>query len=155
MGGGSAAVKPIKIQVTGQSPLSASDICAQFLDTARWSEFTGYGLLPGIRSAQFETRTPNLVGSRIRVCNTDSSTHLEEIIQWDEDTGFSLRFQDFQPPLSHLASCFVESWSLRSDGDGTHITRSMELVPRNWLGSILLRPIAKMMQKAFEKQKET
>lgn len=41
------------------------------LELSRWPEFTGHLLLPGIKSAAFEVRTPNGLGSRIRVHNLE------------------------------------------------------------------------------------
>lgn len=42
-----------------------------------------YGPLPGIREAEFEAKTAEIVGTRIRVTNRDGSTHVEEIVEWE------------------------------------------------------------------------
>ena len=75
-------MKPIAFNCTETIPLPPEDIAAQILDVAKWPDFRGYGPIPGIKSAEFETRTPNVVGSRIRVLNLYGSTHVEEIVEW-------------------------------------------------------------------------
>lgn len=144
-------MKPIEVQVVGQTHQSPQEICAQFLDTSRWSEFTGYAILPGIKEAHFETRTPGLVGSRIRVQNTDGSSHVEEIIEWDAANRIALRFQEFSPPLQRIASYFVETWEFHQVAGGTQVTRRMSMVPKGLLGWVLLMPISRLMKKAFER----
>ena len=61
------------------------EIARQILDLDLWPGFEGYGPLPGIRAAEFEARTPEVVGTRIRVTNTDGSSHVEEIVEWEPD----------------------------------------------------------------------
>jgi hypothetical protein len=148
-------MKPIEISVKGFAPQSPPDICAQFLDTTRWPEFTGYSILPGIAEAHFEEKTPEVIGSRIRVRNTDGSGHVEEIIAWDTERGFALRFQDFQPPLRNFATHFIETWQIHQVTGGTEITRSMAMYPKSLAGWLMLKPISSLMKKAFEKKRKS
>ena len=141
---------PIQIKITGHVKKSSQDICAEFLDTSRWSEFKGYGMLPGIKNASFETQTPNLIGSRIKVQNTDGSSHVEEIIEWDTARGIAMRFCDFSAPLSNLATHFIERWQFSESNGGTDIVRSMTMYPKGIAGQLMLIPISKMMKKALE-----
>ncbi len=110
--------------------LSPREIAAQILDLDRWTEFRGYGPLPGIRAAAFERSTPEVVGTRIRVLNTDGSRHLEEIRIWEPETRLQLRLQEFSPPLSRLALHMDEDWMFSLTDAGTEIVRSIEIVPR-------------------------
>jgi hypothetical protein len=144
-------MKPIQIKTQGTTQKSSQEICATFLDTDRWSDFKGYSILPGIKSAHFEKRTPDLLGSRIKVSNTDGTTHVEEIIAWDVSNKFALKFQEFEPPLKNLATHFVEEWRFSTSSRGTEITRSMTMYPRGVLGWLMLLPISRLMKKAFEK----
>ena len=122
------------------------EIASQILDLSRWPEFEGYGPLPGIRSAEFECRTDDVVGTRILVHNNDGSHHVEEITKWNPSTAVELTFGSFSPPLSRLARSFIETWTF-SVGDGiTHVERSFELHPRSvvffpvmWVISLPLR----------------
>lgn len=144
-------MKPIEIKITGQFQKSSAEICTEILDTERWSEFEGYSILPGIKSAHFEMKTPEFVGSRIIVQNTDGSSHVEEIIEWDTAHRIALRFQEFSAPLRNLATHFIETWEFRQLPAGTEASRMMTLYPKGLFGWLMLFPISKLMKKAFEK----
>ena len=144
-------MKPISIKIVGRIRKPSQDICAQFLDLERWTDFKGYSILPGIEKAVFEIRTPSIVGSRINVQNSDGSSHVEEIVRWDTSNGIAMRFEDFSPPLKNIASHFIETWEFHPAADGTEVTRSMVMVPKSFLGWLILLPISKLMKKAFEK----
>ena len=69
------------------------------------------------------------------------------------------------PPLSRLASGFVETWEFERLGDGTRATRSFEMQPKSfitrpvlWLISVLLkRAVARhlsQMRRASGQQRE-
>lgn len=139
-------MKPITFTCRETLPLAPADIAAQILHLAKWPEFTGYGPLPGIQSAVFEVRTPEIVGTRIKVTNTDGSTHVEEIVEWEPDARLVLHMSDFWPPLSRLASRFEEEWGFERARETTHVERTFRLYPKSvltrpalWLISILLR----------------
>jgi hypothetical protein len=148
---GNKKMKPIEIKIAGHIQKSSAEICAELLDTQRWSEFEGYSILPGIKNAHFEVRTPEIVGSRIKVQNTDGSAHVEEIMEWDVAHKIVLRFQEFDAPLKNLATHFIETWEFRKSSDGTDASRIMTLYPKGWLGWLMLMPISMLMKKAFEK----
>jgi hypothetical protein len=97
-------VKPIIFTRTVVLPLTPSEIVGRILDPSLWSNFTGFGPLPGVRSAVFEILTPGLVGSRIRVTNMDDSTHVHEIIEWNPDRLLKMNMTDFTAPLSRFAT---------------------------------------------------
>lgn len=115
-------------------------------DLSRWPEFSGYGPLPGIAGAAYESRTDDMVGSRIRVTNADGSSHVEAIIRWVPGGAVAMKMHDFTPPLSRLATHFIEEWAFEPRGAGTLVTRRFELYPRSaatrpflWLISLLFR----------------
>src|SRR5271154_658172 len=120
-------MKPITFSCEMSLALAPEDIARQILDVANWPDFTGFGLIPGIKTAELEVRTPVIVGSRIRVTNTDGSSHVEEIVEWQLDHRLRLRMQDFSAPLSRLATVFDETWEFRRIGDATKVSRSFEL----------------------------
>jgi hypothetical protein len=144
-------MKPVEIKITGHTQKSSQEICMELLDMSRWSEFKGYSILPGIKQAHFETKTPGLVGSRIKVQNTDGSSHVEEIIEWDVDNKVALKFQEFDSPLKNLATHFVETWQFSRSASGTDMSRTMTMYPKGLLGWVMLVPISRLMKKAFEK----
>ncbi len=103
-------MKPITFSCEETLSQAPEQIAGQILDLAKWTEFKGYGVLPGIRSAEFEVQTPGIVGTRIRVTNTDGSSHVEEIVEWEPARRLRLDMKDFSPPVSRLATGFVETW---------------------------------------------
>src|SRR3954468_8000109 len=99
-------MKPIRFACEETLSLPPEQIARQILDLSRWPEYRGYGVLPGIRSAEFERQTTEVVGTRISVANTDGSSHTEQIVEWEPGRRVRLRMGDFSPPLSHLATGF-------------------------------------------------
>ncbi|MBP7693247.1 MAG: SRPBCC family protein [Anaerolineales bacterium] len=139
-------MQPIEFQCSQLIPAPAEVICAGLADTSRWSEFSGNGILPGIQSAQYEQRTAAMVGSRIRVRNTDGSEHVEEIYAWVEGQAVGMRLQEFTPPLKYLATHFTEDWRFEARPSATFVTRTIRMFPRGpatypavWLISRLFR----------------
>jgi hypothetical protein len=130
-------------------PQSAETIAANIADVSRWSEFKGYKILPGIASAVYEKRTDDMVGSRLRVRNTDGSTHVEEIVIWDLPDQIVMRIGDFSPPLNRLASHFIEEWRFSAEDNVTMTTRSFQLYPKNVLTRPLLRLIGWFFKRAI------
>lgn len=144
-------MKPVEVKIVGHIQKSSQEICKEILDTERWSEFKGYSILPGIKSAQFEVKTPEVVGSRIKVQNNDGSSHIEEIIEWDVANRIQLKFQEFNSPLKNLTTHFIETWEFRkSPTSGTEASRTMSMYPKGIFGWLMLIPISKLMKKAFE-----
>lgn len=139
----------IRFSCEATLPMRGPEIAAQILDLQRWPDFKGYGPLPGIKGAVFETRGEGELGTRIRVTNTDGSQHTEEIRVWKPEEELVLEFSGFVPPLSWLARGFTERWIFAPDAaqrGATKVTRSFELRPRFiltwlplWCISLLLR----------------
>jgi Polyketide cyclase / dehydrase and lipid transport len=134
-------MRPITFRCEETVSITPGDILRQILDPACWPDFTGFGVIPGIRAAQLEVQTPDIVGTRFRVTNTDGSRLVEEIIEWQPDRGLKTRMEDFSPPLSQLATHFEETWEFQSVGDRTRVTRFFELHAK----SALTRPVLWMI----------
>jgi len=139
-------MQPIVFECHQFIPASADDIAATIADTEQWKAFGGYGFLPGIASAAYEKRTDDMVGSRIRVQNTDGSSHVEEIYAWNAGEKVAMKMHEFTPPLSRLADYFTEEWTFAPQGGGTLVTRRFQLYARQggtrpflWLISLLFR----------------
>jgi hypothetical protein len=139
-------LKPIAFSCEETLGMLPEQIAEQILDISRWSSFQGYAVLPGIKAAMFEVKTPEVAGSRIRVRNTDGSSHVEEIVEWEPDRRVRLHMRQFSPPLSHLATGFDETWEFSRIGRDTRVVRSFELHAKSrvtrallWLISILLK----------------
>lgn len=147
-------MRPITFNCTSTLSLAPEEIAGQILDLANWTGFSGYGPMPGIKTAAFETRTPGVVGTRIKVTNTDGSSHVEEIVEWEPDRRLRLDMKEFSAPLSRLANGVVETWEFERLDNGTRVVRSFEMHPKSfitrpvlWLISFLLaRAVARHLR---------
>jgi hypothetical protein len=128
--------------------LPAEVFFERILDVERWPSFRGFGPIPGIRSARFRRRTPELVGSEIEVVNLDGSAHVEEVVAWRPPHSLVMRMSGFSPPLAGLASHFVETWTLEPRGGATRVTRSFELFASGWRGRLVLPLVAWLLGRA-------
>ena len=142
-------MKPITFACEETLPFAPDDIARQILDLAKWPEFQGYGPIPGIKEAECELQTPGIVGTRIRVTNTDGSSHVEEIVQWEPDSRLRLRMHEFSAPLTRLATEFMETWEFQPVGNETKVTRSFELHPKSIAAWPLLWVISFLLQRAI------
>lgn len=139
-------MRPITFACSQLISRPAVEISAAIADVARWSEFKGYGPLPGIARAEFARRTDDMVGSQVRVCNTDGSEHVEEITAWAPGRRVTMKLHGFTPPLRRLATHFIEEWDFIVQDDGTLVTRKFQMFPTQplarpvlWLISLLFR----------------
>lgn len=126
------------------------DISANIADMDKWPEFTGYGMLPGIKNAQYEVRKVGMVGSRIRVENTDGSMHTEKILTWRAEKEILMELCEFSPPLNKMASHFLETWTFEEKDDGTQVTRAFTLYPTTILTQPALWLISLMFRRAIK-----
>lgn len=149
-----SASRPITFSCQATLPLKPEEIASQILDLSKWPEFNGYGPLPGIKLAEFETKTAEIVGTRIRVTNRDGSTHVEEIVEWEPTRRLRLHMHEFSPPVSRLATSFDETWEFKREGDQTHVVRSFEMQPKSALTKPLLWLISFLLKRAIARHLE-
>ncbi len=142
---------PISFTCHATLPISGEAIAAQILDLEKWRDFKGSGPIPGIKSAEFEIRTPEVLGTRIRVVNLDGSSHVEEIVEWRPKERLQLRMAGFSPPLSGMADFFIETWDFAEDGNQTKVKRSMELHPKSIRARMVLWMISFLLKGAIAK----
>ncbi len=142
-------MKPIMFSCQATLSIAPDAVAEHILDVSRWPEFTGYGLLPGIRSAAFDVRTPSIVGSRIRVVSKDGSTHIEEIVVWLPGRKITMHMKEFSAPLSRLATGIEETWDFERMDGATRVTRSFALHARSILTRPMLWLVAILLKKAI------
>jgi hypothetical protein len=142
-------MKPITFTCEDPLPLASEDIARQILDLTKWPDFHGYGPTPGIKIAEFDVQTPNIVGTRIRVMNLDGSSHIEEIVEWQPDRRIRLEMKAFSPPLSRLATGIEETWEFNHTDNGTHVARCFRLYPKSFLARLALRVISFFIERAI------
>jgi hypothetical protein len=145
-------MNPIEFEVKKKIKNSAKKICDKVLDVTTWNSFDGHGLLPGIEKAEYEKRTDEIIGSRIRVKNSDGTQHLEEILEWEAGKKLIMKIHEFPSSLSYIATHFIEEWNFRKIGKNeTLVTRNFKLYPTSFLTRLLLGQIAALFEKAVEK----
>jgi len=142
-------MKPITFACKETLPLPPHVIAEQILDLSRWPEFHGCWPIPGVKAAEFEIESPNIVGTRIRVTNRDGSTHVEEIVEWQPDQKVELHMSEFSAPLSRLATGFDETWRFDRGENGTTVTRSFQIHAKSRLTRLPLRLIAFLLKRAI------
>jgi hypothetical protein len=142
-------MKAITFTCEDTLPLASQDIARQILDLAKWSDFHGYGPIPGIKVAEFDVQTTNIVGTRIRVLSLDESSHVEEIVEWRLEHRIRLEMKEFSPPLSRFATSFEETWEFTHTSNGTHVVRAFRLHPKSLLGRLALRVISFFLKRAI------
>jgi hypothetical protein len=142
-------MKPITFVCEATLSLPAEEIARRILNAAYWPDFHGYGPIPGIKAAEFEVRTPALVGTRIRVTNTDGSTHVEEIVEWQPGQRLRLEFKDFSPPLSRLAAGMEETWEFPPTANATRVIRTFKMHARSALTWPILLMISYFLRRAI------
>ena len=142
-------MKPITFSCQETLTVTPSEVARQILELSRWPEFRGYAFIPGIKEAKFEVQTPQIVGSRIRVFNTDGSSHVEEIVEWLPDQRLTLRMKDFSPPLSRLATSFEETLEFERIDEATRIIRSFKLHAKSPLARMFLWLISWFLKRAI------
>ena len=142
-------MKPIAFACHETLTLAPEDVARQILDLTKWPDFHGYGPMPGIKAAEFEIKTPDIVGSRIRVTNQVGSSHVEEIVEWQPTQRIQLHMKEFSRPLSRLATWFVETWDFERVGNETRVTRSFDLNAKSFLAWPVLWVISFMLKRAI------
>ena len=142
-------MKPITFACNETLALAPEDIAQHILDLTKWPDFHGFGQLPGIKAAEFEIKTPDIVGSRIRVTSLDGSSHVEEIVEWQPTQRIRLHMKEFSRPLSRLATWFVETWDFERVGNETKVTRSFEMNAKSILAWPVLWMISFLLKRAI------
>ena len=61
-----------------------------------------------------------------------------------------MKLHAFTPPLSRIATHFIEEWSFEAQDDGTLVTRAVQMYPTGSLTRPLLWFILRFMRRAIE-----
>ena len=121
-----------------------------FLQIEKWNDFKGFGIIPGIKTANFIIKTDSIKGTIIWVKNSDGSSHKEEILAFEKDTYLKIKMYDFSRPLSYFASFFIEEWALKKIEDGYKVERSMTLHSKGMISKFILKVISRSLKKAIQ-----
>lgn len=141
-------MRPVCFSCYASFPDSPEVIAERILDLGNWSDFRGYGPLPGIERAEFQLRTPEIEGSRIAVVNTDGSRHVEEIVEWRLPERLTMHLKEFGAPLEWLADRFEETWHFERLDGKTKVRRAFAMYPKSNFSRLLLALIARFLKAA-------
>jgi ribosome-associated toxin RatA of RatAB toxin-antitoxin module len=115
--------------------------------------FKGYGVIPGIRSAEIVSGGEMRSGVIRRVTNYDNSVIDEEIIKLTRPTKQTYKIvSGFKPPFSYLVRSGGGDWTLTPSNDSTIV---------NWkfyfeVTSVLAYPIVALIMSAqFQKAQQS
>lgn len=105
--------------------------------------FTGFGLIPAIRSIRLAE--PLAVGVIRHIYNADNSVLIEKVTLLDRPKRHSYTLSGFRAPFSWLVKKGESDWQLNPDESGTHVSWTYEFS----LTSILLYPLCFVLLKFF------
>jgi hypothetical protein len=106
-------------------------LAERLLNPRRSRRFGRQAVAPGVAAAEFEQRTADVVGSRIRVTRKDGSSYIEEIVEWEPDKHVAMEVKDFSESMASAGYRFKESWDFERIGDKTKVCRSLTALERS------------------------
>lgn len=110
-------------------------------DAKNFVSFVGFGIVPGIREARYETEGEPRLGSRRRVMNTDGTEHIEEIVAFERPTLHVSRITGLSAPLSWLVRWAEDAWRFVPGDTGTRVDRTFTVELTSPLWSVVAFPL--------------
>ena len=105
--------------------------------------FTGYGLIPAIRSIRLAE--PLAVGVIRHIYNADNSVLIEKVTLLDRPNRHRYTLSGFQAPFSWLVCLGESDWQLSKQESGTDVRWTYEFT----LSTFLLYPVCFILLKFF------
>lgn len=106
-------------------------LAKRILDLRRVREVGNESVVPGIASATFETRTADVVGTRIHVKSKDGTSYVEEVTEWEPERRVTLEVKEFSESMASSGYRFEESWEFQRLGNKTHVVRSLTVYDKS------------------------
>jgi hypothetical protein len=138
----------ITFTVGADSSISPEQICKEIFDVDRWSDFKGYGFLPGIAKVTMKSPANSIVGTEFYVENTDGSKHKETVQSFNPGKCLIMKMSYFTFPVKNIATHFIERWDFANTNSGYRINRTFELYPKNAFASLPLWLISRLLKQA-------
>lgn len=110
-------------------------------DAANFTSFVGFGPVPGIRKASYETAGPPRLGSTRRILKTDGTEHIEEITVFERPSRHTSRITALSPPFSWLVRSGQDDWKFVADGSGTVVERTFTFTLTYPLAALVAFPL--------------
>ena len=144
----------IEFSLSEEFSMSPESFCDEIFDVSKWSDFKGYGPIPGIRSVERKNYSESRIGTRFEIINTDDSNHVETVTDYQHGKLITLYYDGFSKPLDGLASHFTETFQFEKHGSTTHVKRTFQLFPKNFIGKIMLSITTIFLKRAVKKHFE-
>jgi len=93
--------------------------------------FTGFGLIPAIRSIRLAE--PLAVGVTRHIYNADNSVLVEKITLFDRPNRHAYTLSGFKMPFSWLVKLGESDWQFRQQGNGTQVRWTYEFTLTSFL----------------------
>lgn len=124
----------MKLSLTSHRSYSADRVAVFDFTNANFGTFVGFGIVPGIRDARYETEGEPGLGSRRRITKTDGTEHIEEIVVFERPALHVSRIAGLSPPLSWLVREAEDGWRFTAVATGTRVDRTFtfELTSALW-----------------------
>ena len=110
-------------------------------DARNFDSFDGFGPIPGIAGAAYETPGEPRLGSRRRIRKTDGTDHFEEIVLFERPGRHVSRITGIAPPFSWLVRWGEDDWRFHPAGTGTLIERTFRFELTSPLAALIAAPL--------------
>jgi ribosome-associated toxin RatA of RatAB toxin-antitoxin module len=110
-------------------------------DAPNFVSFVGFGPIPGIRKATYETVGEPRIGSKRRITKTDGTEHFEELVVFDRPRRHVSRITGLSPPFSWLVRYGEDDWKFMPSNSGTLIERTFAFELTNPLAALPAFPL--------------
>lgn len=133
----------MKLHFTLRHPFSADpERLFDFTNDARnFVSFDGFGPIPGIAGASYETPGEPRLGSRRRILKTDGTEHFEEIVLFERPARHTSRITGVSPPFSWLVRWGEDDWRFHRAGLGTLVERTFRFELTSPLAALIAAPL--------------
>lgn len=110
-------------------------------DADNFVSFVGFGPIPGIRTATYETPGEPRVGSKRRIVETNGAEHLEEIVELQRPSRHNSRITGLAPPFSWLVRYAEDDWRFAPARSGTALERTFTFELTSPLAAVIGFPL--------------
>ena len=110
-------------------------------DAANFTSFAGFGPIPGIRKATYETAGVPRLGSKRRILKNDGTEHIEEITAFERPARHTSRITGLSPPFSWLVRFGEDHWKFAADESGTVVERTFAFELTSPLAAFVAFPL--------------
>ena len=121
-------------------------------DAANFTTFAGFGPIPGIRTATYETAGEPAAGSRRRMIKTDGTEHIEEIVRLERPSRHVSKITALSPPFSWLVKSGEDDWRFIASDKGTIVERTFAFELTTPIAAVVAWPLLQLFMRPAVKR---